>query len=130
MGKLSLSHVYFNKVAPVILGEQVKIGITVCMDLDLENHLVHSYTKDRFVSCFSKKYRDEQSVWYDSSVDLHTYTHRDGRVLEDFVQADVGDSIPYVFMALRDAVSKEEIAETLWTSEEMLELQQLPTHVG
>lgn len=128
MATINKSHVHFNKPAMVMLSGQVKIGITVCTDLDLQNHPVHSYTKDRFTPCYRKAACYQQKVWHDSTIDLHTYTHNDGKVLEDFVQADVGQSVPYVFMALRDAVSKQEITETLWTSEEMFEMQELLAH--
>lgn len=51
--------------------------------------------------------------------DLHRYTMADGRVLEEYVQAEPWSAGPVYHIALKDAKTGKPVAESLWTQDEI-----------
>lgn len=50
---------------------------------------------------------------------LRIYTLKDGREVEEYVQAKPWSSGPCIFLALRDTKTKEPLPETLWDEEDI-----------
>lgn len=106
----------FNEVAQKVLGEKVKVGVKTSTIIYedgrepsgvtlTEDVLEHPYTTEKY------KFHNP---WYYEGCDLLIYRFKDGRVLESYVQAEPWSGGPCTFLALRDHVTKEPLAGTLW----------------
>ena len=113
----SWQYIGFNPIADALLQDNVKTGTRVVVELDLEGHPTNTYTQAIFAPAYTKEQYAVEEPWMESENMLYRYTFSDGRVLEDYVQAEPWSSGPCTFMALRDAVTKEPIVETLWPQE-------------
>jgi hypothetical protein len=60
-----------------------------------------------------------RGVWVDKVADLHRYTMPDGKVYEEYVQAEPWSSGPVYHIALRDVKTGKPVPQSLWTDEEI-----------
>jgi len=58
-------------------------------------------------------------VWVPKVADLHRYTMPDGKVYEEYVQAEPWSGGPVYHIALKDAKTGKPVAKSLWTDEEI-----------
>lgn len=75
---------------------------------DIEHLETHKYDIPR---------RASGNKWvgmFEEEGDLMIYTLLDGREVEEYIQAQPWSSGPCIFLALRDAKTKEPLPETLW----------------
>lgn len=113
MGR-SWQYIGFSQAARKLLGETVRVGTRVVIELDLQGHPTNTYTQDIFRPNYTKEERDRVDPFCGEEHVFYTYTFDDGRVWEDYTQAEPWSSGPCTFMALRDVKTKEPIAESLW----------------
>lgn len=111
----SWQYMGFNPAATAILDETVKVGTSKIQNFDLEGNIVSGHTTDRLEAAYDAVEYARENPWCESYNVLYRYTFRDGRILEGYVQAEPWSSGPCTFMALRDAVTKEPVLETLWS---------------
>lgn len=107
----------FNEVAKKILSKNKKIGIQITSDYDLEGNLINETRKDLLVFDYDKEESLREDIWYRQELIHYRYKFSDGRILESYVQAEPQSSGPHTFLALRDAITKEPLLETLWPEE-------------
>ncbi len=60
-----------------------------------------------------------KGVWKPHVTDLHRYTMPDGKVYEEYVQAEPWSSGPVYHLALRNARTGKPLTESLWTQDEI-----------
>ena len=58
-------------------------------------------------------------VWIDKVADLHRYTMPDGKVYEEYLQADPWAGGPMYHLALRNVKTGNPVPQSLWTDEEL-----------
>lgn len=60
-----------------------------------------------------------EGAWNPQVANLHRYTMRDGKVYEEYIQAEPWSSGPVYHIALKDARTGKPVPESLWTDEEI-----------
>lgn len=58
-------------------------------------------------------------AWKPHVADLHRYTMADGKVYEEYIQAEPWSSGPVYHIALKDAKTGKPVRQSLWTDEEI-----------
>lgn len=104
----------FNKAAMDLLNQKVKVGVLKGTITYTDGRKPEIVDEDVMEFPYTKEVYGERNPWYDEKMSLHIYRFSDGRVLEDYIQAEPWSSGPCTFMALRDHVTKEPLVETLW----------------
>ena len=77
-----------------------------------------SLQAESFIDLYSiQKFKTDKKVigWMDEELhSLQIYGLEDGSLVEEYVQAEVWDSGPMIYLALRDQFTKEPLRESLW----------------
>lgn len=100
-----------------ILSKKKKTGYRIITDHNLDGEVILERREDILDFNYVKEEIDRIDVWYGEELTLYRYRFEDGRVLEDYIQAEISSSGPHTFLALRDAATKNPITETLWSEE-------------
>jgi hypothetical protein len=112
-------YIGFNEAAKKILAETKTVGDKEITCRYIDDRGITTWKEQIKESAYTKERYAVEQPWYDSENELYRYKFDDGRILEDYVQAEPWSSGPCTFMALRDAVSKEPLTETLWSEEDI-----------
>lgn len=107
----------YTPKANEILSKKKKTGYRIITEYNLDGEVISKKHEDIFDFDYVKEEINRADVWYGREVILCRYRFEDGRVLEDYIQAAPWSSGPHTFLALRDVITKEPLAETLWPEE-------------
>ncbi len=107
----------YTNAALEILSKKKKTGYRIITDYNLNGEVVSEKREDILDSDYVKEEMNRIDVWYGAELVLSRYRFEDGRILEDYIQAEPWSSGPHTFLALRDAITKKPLPETLWSEE-------------